>query len=93
MGSDLVYSILSPEWNADQDPRRQGSLLLDCSRTHLFREVDLCRSESMEAGSMERLGSGRRVLITTCTNVGCLAGFVSSSQVTPGCVHADAADM
>jgi hypothetical protein len=31
MGSDLVYSILSPEWNADRR-YRQGSLL-DCSRT------------------------------------------------------------
>jgi hypothetical protein len=35
MGSDLVYSILSPEWNAD-NPRRQGSLL-DCSRTPVPR--------------------------------------------------------
>jgi hypothetical protein len=31
-GSDLVYSILSPEWNVDKNLRRQGSLL-DCSRT------------------------------------------------------------
>jgi hypothetical protein len=35
MGSDLVYSILSPEWNADKT-RRQGSLL-DCSRTPVPR--------------------------------------------------------
>jgi hypothetical protein len=42
MGSDLVYSILSPEWNADKT--RVGSLL-DCSRTPV-PGIDLCRSES-----------------------------------------------
>jgi hypothetical protein len=56
MGSDQVYS-LSPEWNADKDPRRQGSLLTAAAR--LFRGIDLCRSESAEeAGSMEEAGSG-----------------------------------
>jgi hypothetical protein len=54
MGSDLVYSILSPEWNADKtrvDKVRCGL------QSRLFRGIDLCRSES-EAGSMEEAGSG-----------------------------------
>jgi hypothetical protein len=51
MGSDLVYSILSPEWNADKDPRRQDSLL-DCSRTPVPRNR-FVQVRSMEAGSME----------------------------------------
>jgi hypothetical protein len=55
MGSDLVYSILSPEWNADKT--RVDKVLLDCSRTPV-PGIDLCRSESMEAGSMEEAGSG-----------------------------------
>jgi hypothetical protein len=70
MGSDLVYSILSPEWNADKT-RRQGSLL-DCSRTpvpwncagrSLWRRLDLWRLDLV-------------MRLSQHTNVGCLAGFV-----------------
>jgi hypothetical protein len=42
MGSDLVYSILSPEWNADKtrvDKVRWTAV------ARLFRGIDLCRSE------------------------------------------------
>jgi hypothetical protein len=35
MGSDLVYSILSPEWNADKT--RVDKVRLDCSRTPVPR--------------------------------------------------------
>jgi hypothetical protein len=38
MGSDLVYSILSPEWNAE-DPRRQVRYWTAVAR--LFRGIDL----------------------------------------------------
>jgi hypothetical protein len=55
MGSDLVYSILSPEWNADKtrvDKVRYWTAVTPVPG------IDLCRSESMEAGSMEEAGSG-----------------------------------
>jgi hypothetical protein len=56
MGSDLVYSILSPEWNADKT--RVDKVRYWTAVARLFRGIDLCRSESMEeAGSMEA-GSG-----------------------------------
>jgi hypothetical protein len=55
MGSDLVYSILSPEWNADKT--RVDKVRYWTAVARLFR-IDLCRSESMEAGSMEEAGSG-----------------------------------
>jgi hypothetical protein len=72
MGSDLVYSILSPEWNADKT--RVDKVRYYCSRTPV-PGIDLCRSESMEeAGSMRRLDLVMR--IPQHTNVGCLAGFV-----------------
>jgi hypothetical protein len=50
MGSDLVYSILSPEWNADKT--RVDKVRYWTAVARLFRGIDLCRSESMEeAGS------------------------------------------
>jgi hypothetical protein len=55
MGSDLVYSILSPEWNADKT-RRQGSLLTAVAR--LFRGIDLCRSELWRRLIYGEAGSG-----------------------------------
>jgi hypothetical protein len=55
MGSDLVYSILSPEWNADKT--RVDKVRYWTAVARLFRGIDLCRSESMEAGSMEEAGS------------------------------------
>jgi hypothetical protein len=72
MGSDLVYSILS----------QNGTLIRPVDKVRywtavarLFRGIDLCRSESMEAGSMEEAGSGHEDW-SQHTNVGCLAGFV-----------------
>jgi hypothetical protein len=82
MGSDLVYSILSPEWNAPK--RRQGSLLTAVLR--LFRGIDLCRSESMEAGSMEEAGSGHEDSSHNILTLDALQ-VLSSSQVTPGVVN------
>jgi hypothetical protein len=85
MGSDLVYSILSPEWNADE-PRRQGSLL-DCSRTPVpwnrFVQVGVYGGGWIWSPGFQ----------SQHTNVGCLAGL-SRSQVTWVVnVHADTADM
>jgi hypothetical protein len=54
MGSDLVYSILSPEWNADKT--RVDRFVIDCSRTVPWNRFVQVRS--MEAGSMEEAGSG-----------------------------------
>jgi hypothetical protein len=74
MGSDLVYSILSPEWNADKT--RVDKVRYWTAVARLFRGIDLCRSESMEeAGSMEELDLVMRFQ-SQHTNVGCLAGFV-----------------
>jgi hypothetical protein len=50
-GSDFVYSILSPEWNADKT-RIDKVRYWDCSR--LFRGIDLCRLESMEEADLWR---------------------------------------
>jgi hypothetical protein len=62
MGSDLVYSILSPEWNADKT--RVDKVRYWTAR--LFRGIDLCRSESMEeAGSMEEVDLVMRIPVTT----------------------------
>jgi hypothetical protein len=44
MGSDLVYSILSPEWNADKT--RVDKVRYWTAVARLFRGIDLCRSES-----------------------------------------------
>jgi hypothetical protein len=49
-GIDLVYSILSREWNADKT--RVDKVRYWTAVARLFRGIDLCRSESMEeAGS------------------------------------------
>jgi hypothetical protein len=42
MGSDLVYSILSPEWNADKT--RVDKVRYWTAVARLFRGIDLCRS-------------------------------------------------
>jgi hypothetical protein len=42
----LVYSILSPEWNADKT--RVDKVRYWTAVARLFRGIDLCRSESME---------------------------------------------
>jgi hypothetical protein len=71
-GSNLVYSILSPEWNADKtrvDKVRYWTAVAPHSR-----RIDLYRSRSVEEA-----GSGHE----DSSHVGCLAGFVWS-QVTPG---------
>jgi hypothetical protein len=57
-----------------------------------FRGIDLCRSESMEAGSMEEAGSGHEAS-HNILNVGCLAGFVRSQVTLELSNHADTADM
>jgi hypothetical protein len=43
-------------------PASTGSLWTAVA--HLFRGIDLCRSESMEAGSMEEAGSGHEIPVT-----------------------------
>jgi hypothetical protein len=77
MGSDLVYSILSPEWNADR-PRRQGSLL-DCSRTPV-PGIDL--QVGVYGGGWIG-GSGHEDSSHNILTLDDLAGL-SRSQVTPG---------
>jgi hypothetical protein len=63
MGSDLVYSILSPE-NADKT--RVDKVRYWTAVARLFRGIDLCRSESMEeAGSMEEADLVMRIPVTT----------------------------
>jgi hypothetical protein len=47
MGSDLVYSILSPEWNADD---RVADKVYWTAVARLFRGIDLCRSEIYGGG-------------------------------------------
>jgi hypothetical protein len=73
MGSDLVYSILSPEWNADKT--RVDKVRYWTAVARLFRGIDLCRSESMEEAGWRRLDLVMRIQ-SQHTNVGCLAGFV-----------------
>jgi hypothetical protein len=68
MGSDLVYSILSPEWNADKtrvDKVRYWTAVarLFLSVRSLWRRLDLWRLDLV-----------MRIPVTTY--VGCLAGFV-----------------
>jgi hypothetical protein len=76
MGSDLVYSILSPEWNADKT--RVDKVRYWTAVARLFRGIDLCRSESMEAGSTG-LSSSHNILTLDALQV------LSRSQVTLGC--------
>jgi hypothetical protein len=68
MGSDLVYSILSPEWNADKtrvDKVRYWTAVARLFRSvrSLWRRLDLWRLDLV-----------MRIPVTTY--VGCLAGFV-----------------
>jgi hypothetical protein len=59
-----VYSILSPEWNADKT--RVDKVRYWTAVARLFRGIDLCRSESMEeAGSMEEADLVMRIPVTT----------------------------
>jgi hypothetical protein len=73
MGSDLVYSILSPEWNADKTR---------VDRFVIGLQSHACSTESICAGrSLWRLDLWRRLdlvmrIPVQHTNVGCLAGFV-----------------
>jgi hypothetical protein len=55
MGSDLVYSILSPEWNADKT--RVDKVRYWTAVARLFHGIDLCRSESMEEDLWRRIWS------------------------------------
>jgi hypothetical protein len=56
MGSDLVHSILLPEWTLIRPASTRFVIGL---QSHACSGIDLCRSESMEAGSMEEAGSGQ----------------------------------
>jgi hypothetical protein len=91
MGSDLVYSILSPEWNADKtrvDKVRYWTAVA-CSAE------SICAGRSLEeAGSMEEAGSGHEDSSHNIPTLDALQ-VLSRSQVTPGVVnvHADTADM
>jgi hypothetical protein len=63
-------------------------------QSHACSGIDLCRSESMEAGSMEEAGSGHEDSSHNILTLDALQ-VLSRSQVTPGVVnvHADTADM
>jgi hypothetical protein len=69
MGSDLVYSILSPEWNADKT--RVDKVRYWTAVARLFH-----RNRFVQVG----VYGGRLDLVTNSShntaNVGCLAGFV-----------------
>jgi hypothetical protein len=60
MGSDLVYSILSPEWNADKT--RVDKVRYWTAVARLFRGIDLCRSESMEEAGSGHEDSSHNIL-------------------------------
>ena len=87
LGSDLVYSILSPEWNADMT--RADKVRYWAAVANLFRGVDLCRSETMEEAGSGHEDSSHDILTLDALQ------DLSRSQVTPGVVnvHADTADM
>jgi exonuclease III len=87
MGSDLVYSILSPEWNADKT--RVDKVRYWTAVANLFRGVDLCRSDSMEEAGLGHEDSCHNILTLDALQV------LSRSQVNPGVVnvHMDTADM
>jgi hypothetical protein len=81
MGSDLVYSILSPEWNADKtrvDKVRYGL------QSHTCSAESICAGRSLwrEAGSMEEAGSGHEDSSHNIPTLDALG--LSRSQVTPG---------
>jgi hypothetical protein len=90
MGSDLVYSILSPEWNADKT--RVDKVRYWTAVARLFRGIDLCRSESMEAGSMEEAGSGHEDSSHNIRWMPCRFCLVPGNPWVVN-VHADTADM
>jgi hypothetical protein len=75
MGSDLVYSILSPEWNADKT--RVDKVRYWTAVARLFRGIDLCRSESMEEAGSGHEDSSHNILTLDALQV------LSRSQVTP----------
>jgi hypothetical protein len=77
MGSDLVYSILSPEWNADKTSTR---FFMDCSRTPVPRNR-FVQVRSMEEGSMEEAGSGHEDSSHNILTLDALQ-VLSRSQVT-----------
>jgi hypothetical protein len=59
-----VYSILSPEWNADKT--RVDKVRYWTAVARLFRGIDLCRSESMEEADLwRRLDLVMRIPVTT----------------------------
>jgi hypothetical protein len=91
MGSDLVYSILSPEWNADKT--RVDKVRYWTAVARLFLE-SICAGRVEEAGSMEEAGSGHEDSSHNILTLDALQ-VLSRSQVTPGVVnvHADTADM
>jgi hypothetical protein len=62
MGSDLVYSILSPEWNAD---RPASKVRYWTAVARLFHGIDLCRSESGGLDLWRRLDLVMRIPVTT----------------------------
>jgi hypothetical protein len=74
MGSDLVYSILSPEWNADKT--RVDKVLIGL-QSHACSGIDLCRSESMEAGIYRSEFQSQHTVDAL--------QVLSGSQVTLGC--------
>jgi hypothetical protein len=57
MGSDLVYSILSPEWNADKT--RVDKVRYWTAVARLFLGIDLCRSGLWRRWIYGGAGSGR----------------------------------
>ena len=87
MGSDLVYSILSPDWEADKT--QADKVCYWTAVANLFRGVDLCRSESMEEAGLGHEDSCHNILTLDALQV------LSRSQGTPGVVnvHTDTADM
>jgi hypothetical protein len=91
MGSDLVYSILSPEWNADKT--RVDKVRYWTAVARLFRNRFVQVGSMEEAGSMEA-GSGHEDSSHNILTLDALQ-VLSRSQVTPGVVnvHADTADM
>jgi hypothetical protein len=63
MGSDLVYSILSPEWNADKT--RVDKVRYWTAVARLFQGIDLCRSGLWRRLDLWRLDLVMRIPVTT----------------------------
>jgi hypothetical protein len=88
MGSDLVYSILSPEWNADKTRVDRFVIGLQSRLFQIeFVQVGVYGGGWIygEAGSGQ--DSNYNILTLDALQV------LSRSQVTWSCVHADTADM